>query len=76
MSSSDVEYVHKIVLRRARPNRTTVSCYCRAVLGKHNRRRGEYHEPMDWPADMTAFAVYNIPENHYAPFTDQDRIKT
>lgn len=67
---------HQIVLRRAKGSQTTVSCKCRAVFGSHDRQGGEYHEPMDWPEGMTAFEVYNEPNNHYRTFTRQDRIPT
>lgn len=75
-TTSSEELIHQIVFRRARPNVTTVSCRCRAIFGKHNRRGGEVYEPMDWPEGQTAWQVYNQPENHYAPFTEKDRIKT
>lgn len=71
------EYHHQIVLRQNSKN-ATVSCYCRAVLGRHVREPGgvDYCEPMVWPAHLTAFTVYNQPENHWAPFTEENRIKT
>lgn len=71
---SDDQPIHEIVLR-VHGSRSLVSCYCRAVLGKHDRAGGDYHEPM--PLDSpNLFDIYNKPENHWAPFTEEDKITT
>ena len=75
MSGEAPDAEHQIVLRVARNQKLTVSCRCQAVYGRHDRRRGDYHEPMYWPEGMTSFEVYNIPENHNGNFTDKDKIK-
>jgi hypothetical protein len=67
--------MHKPILRLQK-GRLTVSCDCRAVLGKYARNPvGEYFEPMyAEPSDSTLWDTYNNPENHWAPFDNQDRI--
>lgn len=74
--SSSSEPVHQAIFRRSRDGGTTVSCKCRAVLGKHDRRYGDFHEPMPQDSNQTVWQTYNLPENHWAPFTEQDKIQT
>ena len=70
------EEVHKIVFRGNGGN-VTVSCRCRAVYGKHSRLKGggDYHEPMPRVGRESVWETYNRPENHWAPFEEQDRIQ-
>lgn len=73
MSTSSSE--HRSVHRQTRKG-LSVSCICRASMNKHTRnmKDGEYCEPMNWLDGLEWKDVYNNPTNHYAPFTDKDRI--
>lgn len=68
---------HGIIIRASRSgNQLSVSCLCRAVMGRgSNRNREDYHEPMDNVEGESLYDVYNNPENHWADFDKhKDRI--
>lgn len=73
MAERDPELPHQIIFRK-----NYVSCNCRRVFGKHARRvyKGDtdYYEPMPNPEKLNFKVVYNNPENHNQPFTEEDMI--
>jgi hypothetical protein len=67
-------FEHQIVFR-VRKGKAIVSCKCRAVYGKHDRRGGDYFLAIPSEVGDNFWELYNQPENHFAPFADSDRIK-
>lgn len=73
-NSSEHEIVFR-VRKIGKADKAIVSCKCRAVLGKHDRRGGEFYDAISDEVGVNFFDLYNQPENHWAPFTEEDRIK-
>ena len=65
---------HKLLLR-VRKHKIYLSCACRETKGKHSKAGVRLYS---YIAETTNFdqtrEYYNDPENHWAPFTDEDRI--
>lgn len=75
METNSSEPVHRIVFR-VHGGRMRISCYCRANPLKHSREKGggDYYEPFEVGAYQSVYDAYNDPFNHFAPFTDGDKI--
>lgn len=75
MEQNSSEPTHRIVFR-VHGGRLRISCYCRANPLKHSRQKGggDYYEPFEVGAYESVYDAYNEPRNHFAPFTDGDKI--
>jgi hypothetical protein len=51
-----------------------VSCNCRATTGEHSKSGKLYYDPMGVARDLIeSRALYNDPDNHWAPFKEEDK---
>ena len=65
---------HSVILR-SRKRTITVSCKCRTRTGNHSKAGKPYAEPIGETRNWNeTVALYNDPENHWAPFEEKDRI--
>lgn len=66
--------LHSVILRNHKRS-ITVSCKCRMRTGTHSKAGKLYAEPIDVTRNWNeTVALYNDPENHWAPFTEADMI--
>lgn len=53
-----------------------VSCICRSRTGDHEKAGKLFQEPIGSTKNLAeARDLYNDPENHWAPFTNDDKAK-
>lgn len=76
MTPRDETLTHQVVFTQRGGGGQNVSCNCRATVGEHEKAGKFYYSPMGESRNIeTSRELYNNPDNHFAPFSDEDRAK-
>lgn len=75
MALRDESLTHQAVISYYRDG-TYVSCNCRATVGEHEKAGKIYYDHIGKTTNyQETRALYNNPENHWAPFSKEDELR-